>query len=142
MDIIKKAAYLQGLSEGYQLDESKPENKLLKELLALVSDLADKVVTLEKECAELREYIEEVDEDLGLVEDEVFDLADDEDEEDDGVTYEVTRPSCGETVCFDETVDPESVICPACGQSFDCSCDFCDEEDCDGDCECCGKSED
>ena len=59
MDIIKKAAYLQGLSEGFQLDESKPENKLLKELLALVSDLADKVVTLEKECGELREYIEE-----------------------------------------------------------------------------------
>ena len=140
MDIVKKSAYLQGLSEGYALDESKPEGKLLKELLALVSEMADKISVLEHECAELREYIEEVDEDLGVVEDEVYGLEDEEDEEDDGVMYEVTCPSCGETVCFDESVDPESVICPNCNQKFDCLCDLCDENECEG-CDKCSESE-
>ena len=140
MDIVKKSAYLQGLSEGYALDESKPEGKLLKELLALVSEMADKISVLEHDNAELREYIEEVDEDLGVVEDEVYGLEDEEDEEDDGVTYEVTCPSCGETVCFDESVDPESVICPNCNQKFDCLCDHCDEGECEG-CDKCSESE-
>ena len=139
MDIVKKSAYLQGLSEGYALDESKPEGKLLKELLALVSEMADIISVLEHDNAELREYIEEVDEDLGVVEDEVYGLEDEEDEEDDGVTYEVTCPSCGETVCFDESVDPESVICPNCNQKFDCLCDLCDEDECEG-CDKCSES--
>ena len=42
------------------------------------------------------------------------------------MTYEVTCPSCGETVCFDSELDPEHLVCPACQEKFGC---IVDEED-------------
>ena len=32
--------------------------------------------------------------------------------------YEIVCPSCGETVCFDQELDPENLVCPACGEKF------------------------
>ena len=37
--------------------------------------------------------------------------------------YEIVCPSCGETVCFDQELDPENLICPACGEKFGCIVD-------------------
>ena len=34
--------------------------------------------------------------------------------------YEIVCPSCGETVCFDESVNAEELICPACGEKLGC----------------------
>jgi hypothetical protein len=34
--------------------------------------------------------------------------------------FEVECPSCGETVCFDSTIDPEELTCPSCGEKFEC----------------------
>ena len=57
---------------------------------------------------------------------------DDDDEEDDcdgnceGCSgcddeyYEIVCPSCGETICFDQELDPENLTCPACGEKFGC----------------------
>ena len=39
---------------------------------------------------------------------------DDEDCDCDDLFFEVECPSCGEVVCFDETIDPENLACPAC----------------------------
>ena len=82
---------------------------------------------LEAECKELREYIEELDEDLGAVEEDLY-LSDDEDENDDDFDYDeddiddgfysMECPSCGEKVCFDESVDPTDLACPACGEKL------------------------
>ena len=41
--------------------------------------------------------------------------------------FEVECPSCGEVVCFDETIDPENLACPACGEKF--TCEFVDEDE-------------
>ena len=30
-------------------------------------------------------------------------------------TYEIECPKCGDVICFDESVDPEALKCPACG---------------------------
>ena len=77
MTLTENAAYLKGLAEGLDLDESKPEGKLITKMLALISDMADSISDLEDECEELRGYIEEIDDDLAIVED---DLYEDEDE--------------------------------------------------------------
>ena len=37
--------------------------------------------------------------------------------------YEIVCPSCGETVCFDESVNAESLVCPACGSPLGCIID-------------------
>lgn len=145
MTLTENAAYLKGLAEGLNLDETKPEGKMIGRLLALVSEMADSISELEDNCSENRDYIEELDDDLAAVEEEVYgiygddedeeDEEDEDDEEDDGDFYEVTCPNCGETVCFDDTIDPEHLKCPSCGETFDCTCDGacedcagCDEE--------------
>ena len=143
MNLTEKAAYLQGLAEGLGVDDATKEGKVIKELLTLVSDMADKLEAVDGELTELRDYIEEVDEDLGSVEEDLYgdDEDADEDEEDDGDDgdgyYEMVCPSCGETICFDESLDTDELVCPACGEKItdieicDGKCDTCEDEDCD-----------
>ncbi len=146
MTINERAAYVQGLFEGYGIDSKEKEGRILSEMLSLISDMADKITALESECGELRDYIEELDEDLGFVEETVFETEEDGEEEltseeDDGF-YEVECPSCGETVYFDDSLESDSLVCPACGEKV-MDFDVCDEncECCDGDCECCKGEE-
>jgi hypothetical protein len=148
MELKEKAAYLKGLAEGLEFDKETKEGKLIAALIDLTAELCDAVEVLDAdmdelvdEVVELREYIEEIDDDLNDVEeflDEEVDLEDwddedeDEDEEDDewcdgdcdgccgcgDEFFEIVCPSCGETICFDESVDPENLVCPACNEKF------------------------
>ena len=139
MNINKESAYLRGLLEGYELDGNKKEVKLIAKMLELIDEMADHITALEADNAEMREYIEELDHDLGAVEEDLYmdEDYDDEDEYDeydeDSDYYEIECPSCGEIVCFDDSIDPDNLVCPACGEKID------DVELCDGDCEACDK---
>ena len=141
MNINKESAYLRGLLEGYELDGNKKEVKLIAKMLELIDEMADHITALEADNAEMREYIEELDHDLGAVEEDLY-MTDDEDEcydeeeeddfdEEDDEYYELECPSCGEIVCFDESLDPEDLVCPACGEKI------ADVQLCDGECEAC-----
>jgi chromosome segregation ATPase len=86
-----------------------------------------------------KKYLEDlgaVEEDLYLVdgeeEEEEFEEDEDDDfDENDDSYYEIVCPTCGEVVCFDESLLGEELMCPACGnQIMDC-------EVCDGECESC-----
>ena len=140
MSASENAAYLKGLFAGYELSDSK-EKKIIAKLLDLVADMADEINALKADNAELHEYVEELDHDLGEVEEEVYFVDEDEDydDEDDGF-IEVECPACGEMVYFDEDIDPENLVCPACGEEIK------GIEFCDGDCTNCNdencKSED
>jgi len=156
MNITEKSAYLKGLAEGLQLDNTKPETKVITALLDLVADLTQKVAEIEEDTEMLNDYIEEIDEDLGYVEDLVYD-DDDDDEDEDEDFYEcdldcahcthpedceddeddeddedeegfrcLMCPSCSEKIYFDESMDPSDLICPACGKAV---CE--DDEDAD-----------
>ncbi len=130
MGITQKAAYLQGLAHGLEIDNSTKEGKLLLALLDVVSEMSDAIADLEdsvdemdsaieeleEAVGELDEVIEVLDEDLAAVEeflDEEFDadfegdFDDDEDEEDDEDD-------------FDDFSDDElyEVVCPKCGDSI------------------------
>ena len=48
---------------------------------------------------------------------------DDEDYDEDEDYYEVVCPGCGETICFDSSIDPENLTCPACNEKFACLCE-------------------
>lgn len=155
MTISEKSAYLKGLADGLKLDTEKAEGKLISELIELVGDIARTVETLDDETATLADYVDELDHDLGDVEEYVFDgnddeffdedeeaeygEYDDEDEcggqcdccsgcddgdEDEDEVYDITAEgmrcimcdSCGDAICYDETLDPASLTCPACGK--------------------------
>jgi len=142
MNLTEKSAYIKGLAEGLDLNKSTAEGKLIAALIDLTSDLSEYVAELEDELDELRDYAEELDEDLGAVEEYLMDEEecdccdccddefDDEDFEDDGEDefFEVTCPGCGETICFDDSIDPEDLTCPACNEKFACDIVAEDEE--------------
>ncbi len=140
MNISKESAYLKGLLEGYELDTNKKEVRLISKMLELIDEMADHITALEADNAELREYIEELDHDLGAVEEDLYysddydeDEYDDEYDDEDTDYYEIECPSCGEVVCFDDSLDPDKLVCPACGEKIE------DVELCDGDCDACDK---
>ena len=148
MGISENAAYLKGLFDGYEIDKNSKEGKIIGEMLTLIADMADKINALEADNKELHEYVEELDHDLGEVEEEVYfydedeyddyddydDLNDDEDFDlDDDGYYEIQCPSCGDIVCFDESLSLEDLVCPACGEKIG------DVEICDGDCSNCDE---
>ena len=146
MNINENAAYLKGLFDGYELDPNSKEVKLIGQMLELMTKMASRISDLEADNAELREYIEEIDEDLGSVEEELYFTDEDEDDdydeydddeydEDDSEYYELECPNCGETVCFDDSLDPNELVCPACGEKVG------DVEICDGDCESCDEKD-
>lgn len=136
MTLTEKAAYLKGLAQGLALDDSKPETKIINELLSLVEDMARSISDVEEDIEYLNEYIEEIDEDLGTVEEYVYSDEDDDfdecegccgcdgdfDDEDDDFDseecFEIECPSCGENICFDSTIDPADLICPACQEKI------------------------
>ncbi len=143
MNINKESAYLRGLLEGYELDSNKKETKLFTKMLELIDEMADHITALEADNAELREYVEELDQDLGAVEEDLY-VTDEDDEyydeeeddeydeyDDEEDYYEIECPSCGEVVCFDGSLDPDNLVCPACGEKI------ADVEFCDGECEEC-----
>ncbi len=132
MTLNEKASYIKGLVEGMDLDTAKGEGKVIAALLDLVSDMAVTIEELEEEIDTLYDYCEELDEDLGevetiLVEDDDCDCDEcdcdcddcdcccDEDE-----FFEIECPSCGDTVYLDGSIDPEELVCPACGEKFEC----------------------
>ena len=125
--------------------------ELVDELTQAVSAIQTDIEEIDEDLEYLNEYIEEIDEDLQAVEDYLDEDEDDEDDDDyyddddddddddycdgdcegcsgcdDEEYFEIVCPSCGETVCFDQELDPETLICPACGEKFGC---IVDEED-------------
>ena len=122
MSMTEKSAYLCGILEGLSLDESKPEYKIISKLVDIIDDMAAEIEDLKEEIDTLGDYIEEIDQDLGEVEEIVYDIDDDDcdccdcddDEDDDTEFFCAMCPSCGEKIYFDETCDPEEVICPSC----------------------------
>jgi len=144
MTVSEKTAYLKGLVEGLGIDDSTKEGKVIKYICEVLDDLALSVCDLEDETATLNDYIEEIDEDLGFLEEDYYDdncdcdcdcdddcdcgcdcdddcdcgCDCDDDCDDDFEYYEVDCPFCGEKIYFDETIDPEKVICPACNKEF------------------------
>ncbi len=133
------SSYIKGLLDGTALDTTTPEGKVIAALVSLCDQMAGEIETLRDELDVQNEYLEEMDEDLGCVEDFVYGddeceedeeddeddecdgdcsacggCADDEDDDEEEEFYCAMCPNCGGKVYFDDTVNPEDVICPAC----------------------------
>lgn len=121
------SSYIKGLIDGTNLDKTTPEGKVISALAELCDQMAAEIETLRDELDVANEYIEELDEDLGAVEEVVYDVDDDccddddcdccdcdDDDDDEEEFYVAMCPNCGGKVYFDDSVNPEDVICPAC----------------------------
>ena len=127
MTITEKVAYIKGLLEGLALDDTKPETKVLKAVIDALDDIALTVSDNEKRIEDLEGYCDELDDDLGVLEDEVYgdgeDYEDYDDDDDDDGIISVECPNCGEEVCIDDDIDLDKIKCPACGEEFSCTLD-------------------
>lgn len=131
------SAYIKGLLDGTNLDTNTPEGKIIAALVDLCGKMAGEIETLTDELDVANQYIEEIDEDLGAVEEIVYEDFDEDDEEDDcdccdcgdddcgcccgdddeddeEEFYCAMCPGCGNKIYFDDTVDPEDIVCPNC----------------------------
>jgi len=124
MTTSEKVAYLKGLAEGLGVDDESKEGKILAVVMDILEDVALDIEDLEQNAWDLGEALDQVSDDLADVEDIVYDgdgwdedeMSDDEDDED-AVFYEVTCPSCNNTITIDEDVlDLGSIECPNCGE--------------------------
>lgn len=147
MTVKEYSAYIKGLMEGCQYDTTTPEGKIIASLAEMCGMMADELEALRRDTDMHGQYLDELDADLGNIEEIVlkgdddechhcsccddedecgccdcededeedeWDDEDEEDDEDDAEFYCVMCPSCGEKVYFDESTDPEDLICPVC----------------------------
>lgn len=105
-DISEKVSYLQGMSEGLTISDGSPQGKVISGILNVLNEIADELTVLQVEVAEMREYIEDMDDDLADLEESLLD-------ED---YYRLTCSNCGELVFVEKEDEDEllQVICPCC----------------------------
>lgn len=113
-----KVAYLQGLSAGLSLNEGSGEVQLIKGIIGVLDAFAGSFEELDKSHSHLKGYLESIDEDLSLLEDQFYD---EEDELCDDTDYiEVACPDCAEKIYIDpEILDDNEVFeiaCPNCSR--------------------------
>ena len=121
MTITEKLAYVKGLVEGLELDANKPEVKVLAAIVELLDDVTLTVSDLDAGYDDLADQLDAVDEDLCSLEEDFYENGCDCDcDDDDGVFYEVTCPTCNETVCVSEPIILDGGIeCPNCGENLE-----------------------
>ncbi|MGN0642833.1 MAG: CD1247 N-terminal domain-containing protein [Huintestinicola sp.] len=132
MTLSEKTAYLKGLMDGLN-----NEDKVTALIAEILTDMASEIEDMQDEVEELSEVIDTIDEDLGEMEKDYYGIDDDEDcccghhhyddddEDDDDFDedfddedlYEVTCPSCNDTICLNESMlEDGSISCPNCGE--------------------------
>ena len=139
MSVAKRVAYLRGLAEGLDIEQSSKEGRVLNEMISVLEDIAadleeiqEDIVILDEELSDLDEELSVLDEDLENLED--FLVGDDcdccHDEDDEPVFYEVRCPSCGNEITIDEDVLLLGEIeCPKCKERLEFDPDGLDEEE-------------
>lgn len=160
MILTEKAAYLKGLMDGLEIDDSTKEGKVLLAMYDLLKELAESVDEIDKDVDDIVEFCNVLDEDLANIENDLYEDEDDDYDDDycddecdcdccdcdddcdcdccdcDDDRYEVVCPTCGDTIELTlEMVEEGSIECPNCGELLE----FDIEEECDCDCGCCDE---
>lgn len=127
-DLSKKVEYLKGLADGMNLKEEKQDQKFLLKILEVLEQVAADVEELQEVTDEINEYLENIDEDLAMLEEVVFeddeefdpDEMDMDDDVDGDSVVEYECPHCGYKTRFDITDFDfdEDYLCPECQQPF------------------------
>lgn len=135
MSLLEKISYIRGLTEGLGLDKDKKEAKVISAIIDLLDDMAMEVSDLAENFDDVSEQLDAVDEDLYYLEQDFYDEDGCDCCGEDGDFYEVTCPSCDETICLSEEIIAKgSMDCPNCGENLEFDMDECCC--CGEDCEC------
>lgn len=129
MENIEKVAYLRGMLEGMKFDADSDMGKIVLKLIEIVDDLAHDLTDAKERADVMADYIDELDHDLGEVEEYVYgddcDCCDDDDcdcccdDDDDDDLYELECPNCGDKIYITEDMLNGSIECPNCNTKID-----------------------
>ena len=142
MTAKETSAYIKGIIEGANFDTTTTEGKIINALVELCQKMAEEIEELQEDVDTAFDFLDELDEDLGAVEEIIYDDecdcdcddddcdccdcdcdCDDDDcdccdccdcDDDDTEFYCAMCPNCNGKVYFDDTMDPKDVICPQC----------------------------
>ena len=140
MNIAERVAYLRGLMNGLSFDPDSKEAKVFEAIIDALDDVSMAITDLEENQGEIEELVSIIDEDLGELEDDYYDLDDEDDSDDEDEYYEVVCPKCGDSICLDEEMLEEGEMsCPNCGELLEFDLDDLAECHCDDHCDCSSK---
>ena len=123
----EKVAYLKGLAEGLGVTAETDKGKLMLAMIDTLEAFAEQSEETEEALHELQEVVDELDSDVGDLEEALLSEAEDEDddeeededddEEEEGL-IEYECPHCGTVIFFDEEAfDMEQEhLCPNCNR--------------------------
>ena len=110
-ELKEKVSYLNGLLDGLEISDATKEGKAIKAVAEVLNQIADALTDLAYAQEDILDYVDCIDEDLAVLEDEVY-----------GERFiEVECPNCGEAVYVDLSILEDSdaeIVCPECGESF------------------------
>ena len=139
MTSSEKVAYIKGLMDGLELDESSKETKVIKAIVDVLEDLAlsvadveDEVAVIDDDLSELYDIVDELEDDLDDLYEDYYEDEDgeddydddypffDEDEDEDDGLFEVKCAKCGSNVVVDgEKLYDGDAVCPLCGEPIE-----------------------
>ncbi len=132
MNKLEKLAYLKGLVAGLNLNDDKKDTKVIRNLMELLEDIVLDMENLEDGFYEFQQQLDEVDEDLGAIEKDLYEVDGNKPapskqqkkkkskKTKDELYYEVTCPTCGDTICLDEElINVGEMECPNCGEKLE-----------------------
>jgi formylmethanofuran dehydrogenase subunit E len=122
--LTSKVAYLAGFIDGLELDKTTKEGKAIEQIIEVLKDMALEIEGISENQMDIEDYLGELDEDLAYVEDDLFDIDEDEDDDDDDDLddfIEMKCGSCGEVIYVDSVIvdDGEDMLCPRCHEPLE-----------------------
>lgn len=133
MTIAEKVSYIKGLAEGLKLNTETNEGKILAAILDVLGDIAINIEDIDADLADLTDVVGDVEDSLIDLEDEVYGDGDSSDfagdYDDDDALYEITCPSCNNTITADyDILSSGTIDCPNCGSTLEFDLDQLDDE--------------
>ena len=138
MELNEKVAYLRGMIDGMKFETDTNEGAIIKQLVDIVDAMAREIESLREEADTANDYLDELDHDLGELEEFVYDVDcdcdcccdddDDFDDEDDDDLYEIDCPNCHDKIYVTEDMLSESLECPNCNHKLSDADDASEEE--------------
>ena len=125
-DLSKKVGYLKGLMEGMDFSDDPSAGKLFNAMADLLSELSDRMLSMEELMDDLNDYVESIDDDLAELEggrnEGNMHFMDDDDEDEYLSDLQDSEDHLhllgGKAEEMEHTETLAGAICPECGKMF------------------------
>ncbi len=113
-DLTEQVSYLQGLTEGLNINDSGPQSRIISGMLEVLNEITINMRDMRNHIFELNEYVDSIDDDLCEILEGLGGTTTRKN------TVEVECSNCKERLYFDACVlegeDTIEIVCPRCNE--------------------------